>query len=580
MIVLGKSGKRNVGFNLDVLLRTRALFQANSGGGKSWALRRLAEELFPKVQVIIIDREGEFATLREKFGFVLVGKGGDTPADPRSAALVAHKLLELRASAVCDLYEMKESERHRWLRVFLEAVIDCPKALWHPVVFIIDEIHCFAPEKGSGESEASEAVIGLATRGRKRGFCLVGATQRLGKFRKDVAAELLNVVIGQTFMDVDVKRAVDALGVQPSDARAFANDLKMLEPGNFYVLGRAIAKERTSLLVGDVQTTHPELGSSKHAAKPPPPPSKIKALLPKLADLPKEAEEKAKTEAELKVENRSLKMQLAARPKAVAQPVAKQVTKTVTVEIVKQGQLKKIDRLVMRCRKIVGKAELLGGQLHEAVNKLSSLDGQLSRIRAIPNRAVLPPTTSSVRVQVSRSIVPALVVRPAPVRAQEGSNGDGTLNKCQRAVLTVLAQNPDDGCEMGKLTLLAGYRKSGGFMNTLASLRVSGYIVGSNTGVMKITTEGIVVLGDYDPLPAGHDLADYWLRHQSFGTCERKVLEVFLENPDGLTGQEVADASSYKMSGGFMNALSRLRTAGVIVGRNTEKMTANPELLG
>lgn len=59
--------------DVDVLLATRLLIQANSGGGKSYLLRRLAEQLFGKVPVIIIDPEGEFATLREKYARVLCG---------------------------------------------------------------------------------------------------------------------------------------------------------------------------------------------------------------------------------------------------------------------------------------------------------------------------------------------------------------------------------------------------------------------------------------------------------------------------------------------------------------------------
>src|SRR5581483_9686160 len=62
--------------------------------------------------------------------------------------------------------------------------------------------------------------------------------------------------------------------------------------------------------VGPVTTTHPEAGSSKHAAEPPPAPEKIQELLPKLADLPKEAEERAKTVADLQREVRALKGQL------------------------------------------------------------------------------------------------------------------------------------------------------------------------------------------------------------------------------------------------------------------------------
>ena len=58
--------------NLNKLIATRMLINANSGGGKSWLLRLIAEQAFGHVQVIILDPEGEFASLREKFDFLLV----------------------------------------------------------------------------------------------------------------------------------------------------------------------------------------------------------------------------------------------------------------------------------------------------------------------------------------------------------------------------------------------------------------------------------------------------------------------------------------------------------------------------
>ena len=169
-ILIGKADGKNVGFDIPELLVSRLLITANSGGGKSYLLRRLLEQGFGKVQEIVIDPAGEFATLREKFGFVLVGEHGETPADIRSAALVAEKLLELRASAVCDLYSLKPGERHLWVAKFLTAVMNAPKRLWHPVLFIVDEAHKFCPEKGEGESEAKEAMLSLASDGRKYGF--------------------------------------------------------------------------------------------------------------------------------------------------------------------------------------------------------------------------------------------------------------------------------------------------------------------------------------------------------------------------------------------------------------------------
>src|ERR1700694_4712926 len=84
-----------VGIDLSTLIDTRLLIQANSGGGKSWLIRRLLEQSHGKVQQIVIDLEGEFSTLGEKFDYILPGKNGDTPADPRSASLLGRRLLEL-----------------------------------------------------------------------------------------------------------------------------------------------------------------------------------------------------------------------------------------------------------------------------------------------------------------------------------------------------------------------------------------------------------------------------------------------------------------------------------------------------
>src|SRR5437868_15004271 len=105
---------QSVSIDLPTLLDTRLLVQANSGGGKSWLLRRLLEQSHGKVQQIVIDLEGEFATLREKYDYVLAGKEGDMPADPRSANLLGRRLLELNVSAIIDLYELPQYERKRF----------------------------------------------------------------------------------------------------------------------------------------------------------------------------------------------------------------------------------------------------------------------------------------------------------------------------------------------------------------------------------------------------------------------------------------------------------------------------------
>src|ERR1039458_8964911 len=108
-----------ISVDLSKLLESRMVVQGNSGAGKSTTVRRIIEEAFGHVQIIVIDPEGEFGNMRGKYDFVYCGKGGDAPVESRSAALLATRLLELKASAIIDLYELPPQERKHFVRLFL-----------------------------------------------------------------------------------------------------------------------------------------------------------------------------------------------------------------------------------------------------------------------------------------------------------------------------------------------------------------------------------------------------------------------------------------------------------------------------
>lgn len=232
-----KSFEVGAGLTCDVdrLVASRLLIQANSGGGKTRTLRRLLEQTHGLVQHLVIDPEGEYHTLRERFDYVLASpKGGDTVAHPRTAKLLAERLLQLGVSAILDIYELDPDARQRFVRSFLQALVDAPRELWHPALVVLDEAHIYAPE--GKESESTAAVKAMASRGRKRGFCLVPATQRLAKLSKDVAAECNNKLIGRCTLDVDIKRAAEELGFTTNDQK---QGLRQLEPGQFFAFGPA-----------------------------------------------------------------------------------------------------------------------------------------------------------------------------------------------------------------------------------------------------------------------------------------------------------------------------------------------------
>ena len=589
-IVIGKSGSKPISFVLEVLLRTRLLIQANSGGGKSWLIRLLCELIFGKVQIILIDREGEFASLRPKYGFLHVGQvdqGADIQADVRSARLLAEKLLEFGTSAICDLYEAfrtNPSARRAWVASFLEGLIDAPKHLWHDCIVIVDEAHLFCPQESSKAasmvereiiSRCKEAMIALATVGRKRGLCAVWATQRLAKLDKDASAELFNRLVGMTVEDVDVDRATDLMSVSREDKPEFRRTLRELEPGQFIAFGRAIVNQRTLFKVDSVTTKHQEAGSKGYSSKPPPVPEVIKTLLPKLADLPKEVDNRAKTEKQLRAEIQELQRKISALEKAkpAAAPTQKPVDRTVEVPVIGKKQARMVAHAAEKTLKAV-----------ETLNKFSTmLDVQrwTDNLKAAAEVLVNPMKL----VQKPPPPAPRPVERPAPkpeptkksTAVQDQDVTSVSIDRPVKAVLSVLAAYPE-GCDIGKLALLSGYRVSGGFRNTLATARSLGYMEGPNTGIMKLTMAGREVAPAADRL-FGKELVDYWLDHKSFGTGEKKTLRALLDNPGGISIEELASAAGYEVSGGFRNILSSLRTAGVLVGKNTEKMWPSSELL-
>lgn len=553
-----KPGNSPAQFDIAKLIKTRLLICANSGGGKSWLLRLIAEQLFGTMPVIIFDVEGEFATLRDKFDFVLVGPGGETPADCRSAKLVIEKLLELRASAVIDLSELDARDRHRYIRLAAEAAINAPKTLWRPTCFIFDEAHEFCPENGKGESEAKSAVLAFATKGRKRNFLAIYATQRLHKLALDCRAECLNRMIGMTFEPDDLKVAASILGISGKDGLGdFNHQMRTMEEGYFFGFGRALCLETKTIVVGAVQTRHGKPDAT--ALKPPPTPDNIKLLLPKLADLPQLAEEKAMTEKELRGQIVDLKKQLRdAKAAAPVPPAPKVETKTEKVPVLKpehvklirdtaakqEGILKAVVKITARIgddfanmnrlTAIVDAAQqviddfknrkpITGKQHAELVAHVQKLNTNPS-----PGMKAPPAITFESEQQRQRAAYPPSQLEDVPPffgRAGQGQwevmKPDDELSPGEIKILQAIAQYPD-GLKEEQISVLTGYRRTTRY-EYLKALKRKQLIMG-NGSFLLVTESGIAALGDnYKTLPTGEALIEHWRRELSGG--ELRIFE-------------------------------------------------------
>ena len=252
--------------DLEELLATRLLVQGNSGSGKSHLLRRLLEQSAPHVQQVVIDPEGDFVGLAERFGHVVV----DGDRSVAELETIAARVRQHRISAVLTLEKLDAEMQMRAAAVFLNALFDADRDHWFPALIIVDEAQLFAPAVSGDVSEEARklslgAMTNLMCRGRKRGLAGVIATQRLAKLAKNVAAEATNFLMGRTFLDIDMARAADLLGLERRQAEVF----RELQRGHFVALGPALSRRPLPIRVGSVETA-PRGGTPKLTPLPEP----------------------------------------------------------------------------------------------------------------------------------------------------------------------------------------------------------------------------------------------------------------------------------------------------------------------
>lgn len=265
-----------VPIDLEELLATRLLVQGNSGSGKSHLLRRLLERSAGQVQQVVIDPEGDFVTLGPAYGHVVIEAA---EYSEREIGRIAGRLREHRASVVLSLEGLEAEGQMRCAAAFLSALFDAPREHWYPALVVVDEAQLFAPTTGGEVAEevrraSLSAMTNLMCRGRKRGLAGVIATQRLAKLAKNVAAEASNFLMGRTFLDIDMARAADLLGME----RRQAESIRDLARGTFLALGPAVSRRPVTVKIGPVETSA-RSGSPKLTPLPSAPAENLQSLI-------------------------------------------------------------------------------------------------------------------------------------------------------------------------------------------------------------------------------------------------------------------------------------------------------------
>jgi GTPase SAR1 family protein len=256
-ILLGSTSSGDqVGISLGKLIEGRLLVQGNSGAGKSMLLRRLFEQAFGRIQQIVLDRDGEFSTLAEKFDVAVLTAADVVRIGGHAFAL---HLREHRYSAVLDLSDATSEDCVATVADLVTGLIEAPPEHWHPMLVISDETQTMVPRYDPGDVEPEtrkrniRAFADMMGRGRKRGLAGIIATSRIAETATPVVSKATNIIVGRTVFDRDLERAGAVLGFTVGQSRL----IRSLSDGEFLGIGPAFnVIGRTRFKAGGVESRH------------------------------------------------------------------------------------------------------------------------------------------------------------------------------------------------------------------------------------------------------------------------------------------------------------------------------------
>lgn len=525
--------------------------------GKTFTAKGVAEQLMDlKVPIIVFDAIGMWRFLKVPSGkkggkgFPIVVAGGaqpDLPLNPTTAPQIVRAAIQQNISLVIDLYDPKLSKAD-WRRI----VQDCfrillfeNKGLRH---IFLEEAAEYVPQRVVDGQTYAE-VEKLARMGGNASLGITFINPRAQELNKSVLELCDNIVLlrqrGTHAID-SLEKQMDKLS--PEMAKEIALTMPNMTQGDCWVFtenGDKPIRTRSE----QIKSFHPDRRNpeaNKILETAVNTDEFVSALSGKLEKVIAEA--KANDPAELKRE--------IARLKKESNQTSIRIPEIKNVPALTDAERKRLTKLIESFDRVYGMVEGFHTQ-HQGISQATNaLRTEVQFFKDLLSGKLSAPPLRPASSNLARAAVPA---KSRMVSTPSNQNGQITIGKCERAILTALAQYPQ-GRSTSQVSILTTYTE-GGMKNALSKLRAAEYI--DRGQPIRITESGLSALGEWTPLPTGVDLQNYWLN--KLGLCERTILNSLIEiHPKGFTMDELVEKTGYS-EGGMKNALSRLRTLELIV---------------
>ena len=607
---------------LEAVTETFAIL-AKRGSGKTYTAAVLVEEMLKAGQTVVVaDPVGVWWGLRSSADgtgpglpiAILGGDHADAPLSPEAGAAAADLAAKERLSLVLDLSHFTPPEQTRFMTLFAERLYRTNR---RPLHLVLDEADQFVPQvPEAGQQPLLWAMNRIVRLGRARGLGVTLISQRPAVLAKNVLTQA-EVLITLRLTSPQDRKAVEAWVSAHDDGerrREMLDSLASLpvgtawiwSPGWLELLQKVQIRRREtfdSSATPKVGNKESNQGKQKEQGRMQPvalAAMNLDQLREKLAAVaaisiedadPDELRRRLQTSQErVAALEKQLEKQIATPGvlnASAGQEVIQRVKVAVPVEVpvLQEGQIEQLQSaaigLAAQADALRADADQMAEVAHQILGRLDRITEQSISIMApqdvlsaannfmtknssaMDDSTALSKSTSNTAAGGGEERGPAET--PSEKMPVEKSPSE-KMPLAERKILTALAQHLG-GRRKNQVALLTGYAVSGGgFNNALSALRSKGWIAGRD--VLTITEAGRAALGHWEPLPEpGAALQQHWARQ--LGKAERAILEALVQTyPRPLSKEHLGEATCYASSGGgFNNALSRLRTLGLIEGR-------------
>jgi uncharacterized protein len=198
-----------------------------TGSGKTNTAAVLIEELLSNdLPLTIVDIEGEYWGLKERFEILVAGRSehAELAIGPENAGKLAEISLKRGISVILDLSDFTQEESYEFLLEYFKSLWTTSSAIRRPYQIVLEEAHEFVPQ-GTG-TPLKQILTRIALRGRKRGLGIILMSQRSAKVEKDVLTQTSLLFLHKVVHPIDLKVYKDLIPLPASQVEDMVRRLR------------------------------------------------------------------------------------------------------------------------------------------------------------------------------------------------------------------------------------------------------------------------------------------------------------------------------------------------------------------